>query len=146
MNCRLPMKPVLLILACSIACAADLTIVVTPTPSNVVITITMPAVVTDAVVKSAVALPDAVVAVSTLPDARASLPRSVPMPPMPPVQVPVRIKDWQGGNPAAFTWKTITKDAPWLTPLPRATNHPSYAHHHAQWLADRAAVGKRRSE
>lgn len=130
------MSATLLILACSLT-AADFTVVVTPTPSNVVITITMPAAGTNVVVQPVVA---SVPAAAAPPDARASLPRAVPMPPIPPDPKHL-IKDWHG-DPKKFTWK----DAPWLRPLPAATNHPSYPHHHRQWLADRAAKGLRRSE
>lgn len=114
--------------------AADITVIVTPT--NVVITITLPEaqpvqVVTNvARAKLQMAQPTAV-----LPDARANLPRSVPVPPVqlaalralpdgtnrsypsPPPMPPefpdrkiIWIKDWHG-DPAKFTYKA-------LVPLP----------------------------
>lgn len=60
-------------------------------------------------------------------DARKSLPRPIPMPPMPPALATRR--------GAALLHR----------PLPGATNHPSYRAYQ-QHLADSAAHGRRRSE
>lgn len=139
----------LAMLACSVT-AADITIVVTPSSSNVTITITVPAASVATVATNEVVVQQQAVAAvavtppSTLPDARSTTPRAIPMPPMPPAHLPLRVKDWSGGNSSNYTWKTITVDAPWFKPLPGGTNR-TYSEHQA-WMAERAARGLRRSE
>lgn len=98
----------LLLLCCLLA--ADVTIrVEVPAGATVII------VVTNSITTAAIA------------DARSTLPRSIPMPPMP---------------PALATRKGA---ALMHRPLPGATNHPSYRAFQ-QHLADAALRGRRRSE
>lgn len=121
--------------------AADITVVVPPSLTNVVITITVqPALAAPVAVSTNVTVVRAATAVLP-PDARASLPRSIPMPPMPPMRTPqIHIKDWSG-DPSKFTWKKL--DAPWLRPLPSADD--AYRAD-IRAAAARAASGLRRSE
>lgn len=132
-------------LALSLVCnllAADVTIRIdTPTPTNIIITITLPEaqqVQVQTNVMRQMKLPP------QIPDARASLPRSIPMPPMPSAQVPqISIKDWTRGDPSKFTWRKI--EAPWLRELPGGTNESSYADH-VRATEARASRGLRRGE
>lgn len=63
-----------------------------------------------------------------------ALPKSIPMPPMPPPITTVN-------DLVLRTMKAFTK------PLPTSANAAtSYPEHYAKWLEERAATGKRRSE
>lgn len=122
--------------------AADITVVVTPSPTNVVITITvqpMAATATNVVVVATQAMAD-VQAVPVMPavvvtpavaaaraDALARLPRSYPVPPLP-----------------FYTDSRRPFEATFIRPLPGGTND-SYGQYQAR-LAEAAARGLRRSE
>lgn len=117
------MNPAWLILipVCNL-CAAEITIKI-DVPTNVVVTITL----------TTNSTPVQTVAVVP-PDARGSLPRSIPMPPMLP-PVPVKDKDGQV--------KTMSFMRP--KELPGGTNHHSYGRY-LKWQEERVAQGRRRSE